>query len=108
MSHTYLSPQPDPHCFLGSLVGQKPCSWQSLKNIVVGMSYDRKPTTTTSIRWNNSGSKLLTGGADQTVRLYDPEQAASKESKDLKPVSEYKGHTLGIHQVAFNHPDSEF
>ena len=104
MSQYYLNPMPNSYSTLESLMGAKPCSWNSVNNIFVNATYNRSPSTCNSIRWNKNGSRLLTGGKDSIVRLYDPDQS----SKDLKPISEFRGHIASINHVSFDNPESEF
>ena len=52
MSQLYLTPQPNPYCFLDSLTGRKPCVFDCVNNIKVNASYNRGASTTNAVRWN--------------------------------------------------------
>ena len=80
---------PNSYCSLESLMGAKSYGWMPANSITIRASYSRAENTINTIRWNNQGTKLLTGGKDSILRIYDP----ITNSKDMKPVSEYRGHT---------------
>lgn len=69
-------------------------------NISVYGRGDRGETTTNSVKWNLAGTRLVAGGRDSTIRIYDAEGT-------VKSLQEYRGHTASIATVSFDSPESE-
>lgn len=100
MSQTYLHVQPSIHGGLSQ--PNLPLIWTKLEaNISVYGRGERSENTTNSVKWNMSGSRLLTGGRDSTIRLYDAEGT-------VRSLQEFRGHTSSIATLSFDSPESEF
>jgi WD40 repeat protein len=50
-------------------------------------------------KWNNDSTRIITGSADATMKLFD--------SSTLQTVSEFKGHGSSIKTVSFHHAQPE-
>jgi len=77
MSQTYLHAQPSTYGGLRQ-PSAKPFSWSKIDNdsLTTNTIYGRGETrenTTNAVKWNQAGNKLLAGGRDGTIRLYDTE-----------------------------------
>ena len=99
MNQTYQFVQPS--LFGGLSQPLMPKSWTKLEaNISVLGRGDRSETTTNSVKWNLAGSRLVTGGRDSTIRLYDAEGT-------VRSIQDYRGHTASITTLAFDSPENE-
>lgn len=63
---------------------------------------ERTENTTNCVKWNQAGTKLLTGGRDNTVRLYD-----AAEGQTVRSIQDYRQHTGSITCLAFDSPENE-
>ena len=63
---------------------------------------ERQENTTNCVKWNQSGNKLLTGGRDNFIRLYDAADAGS-----VRSIHEVRSHTASITWLAFDSPENE-
>jgi len=105
MAQTFTQVQPS---LQGSLSKhRKPFTWQkfqiegSITNSAIYGRGERTENTTNSVKWNQSGTRLLTGGRDNMVRLYDV------EGSSVRTLQEYRQHTGSITCLAFDSPESE-
>lgn len=105
MSQTFTHVQPSLNGGLHCLT--KPYTWSKLEsgsNLVTNTIYgrgERTENTTNAVKWNQSGSRLLGGGRDSTIRLYDT------EGSSVRSIQEYRQHTGSITSLAFDSPESE-
>lgn len=73
--------------------------------MLTSANYNRREppeNTTNCVRWNQSGTRLLTGGRDNFIRLYDAADCTS-----VRNLQDYRSHTASITWLAFDSPENE-
>ena len=84
----------------------KPFMWTKLDNdnLTTNPTYgrsERTENTTNAVKFNRGGTRLIAGGRDNMIRLYDTEGA------QVRSLNEYRQHTSSITCLAFDHPTDE-
>ena len=84
----------------------KPFMWTKLDsdNLTANAIYgrgERSENTTNAVKFNMAGTKLIAGGRDNYIRLYDT------ESSQARSLNEFRHHTSSITSLAFDNPADE-
>ena len=83
----------------------KPFNWSKIDNdnMTTNTIYSRgqqSENTTNAVKWNQAGNKLIAGGRDGIIRLYDVEG-------QIRNVQDYRQYPGNITSLAFDSPDDE-